>query len=528
MRLGSAESVGLIGLKAFLIHVQSFISPGLPYFSIIGLPDASLSESRERVKSACSACGFRWPQTRVTVNMSPASKPKHGSSHDLAIATSVLEAGGALPTEGLEHTVILGELNLDGTILPINGLLPILTQARAQGITRAFVPADNLDEARLVPDIEVVGLRHLGQLIQALGGRSRVAIPEADTRQTSDKPTTIVRAHPRTGQHEDNYPADVDPTPPKPDMADVIGQEETKCAMMVAAAGGHHMLMVGPPGAGKSMLAERLPSIMPALDAVQQLEVASIRSLCGTLGQYGITDVPPFEAPHHTISMAAMVGGGAGLATPGAITRAHRGVLFMDEAPEFSPRVIQSLREPLEIGRIFLSRAKGSTTFPARFQLVMAANPCPCGYGYGTGERCTCTPRERLRYWNRLSGPIMDRIDIQTTVPPVTDPGFDDHRPRQHSAQIRKRVTRARQTAKERFRKQGWTCNAQISGEWLRQNTSAKARSVVDQALRKQRISLRGADRTMRLAWTLADLDGRTSPDADDVTTGILLRTRAV
>ena len=522
MRLGSAKSIGLVGLKAFVINAQAFISPGLPYFSIIGLPDASLSESRERVKSACSSCGFRWPQTRVTVNLSPASRPKRGSSHDLAIATSVLGAGGVVPVQGFEQTIALGELNLDGSVLPITGVLPILAYAKELGVQRVFLPEANMEEAAIVPGIEVTGLIHLGQLVEHMGGRAIYHIPDTvvDSGQTTDITIQDQNALGATNL----------------DMDQVIGQEGTKWALTVAAAGGHHILMVGPPGAGKSMMARCLPGILPPLRAKEQLEVASIRSLCGTLKQYGVSDIPPFEAPHHTASMASLVGGGSGLATPGAITKAHCGVLFMDEAPEFSPRVLQALREPLEIGEIILSRAKGSTSFPARFQLVMAANPCPCGYGYGTGERCTCSPRERTRYWNRISGPIMDRIDIQTTVPPVSDLGgaspnvtglgHGDAGRRQSSAEIRQQVIMAREAAGKRFKEEGWTCNAQAGGEWLRANTGQKSLAVVNEAMRKKHLSLRGADRTLRLAWTLADLDGRYGPNVDDVAVGIMMRTR--
>ncbi|RBP99992.1 YifB family Mg chelatase-like AAA ATPase [Bifidobacterium xylocopae] len=507
MRIGTGTSVGLVGLEAFTIQAQAFISPGLPYFSIIGLPDASLSESRERVKSACSATGFKWPETRVTVNLSPASMPKHGSTHDLAIAVAVMDAAGSIPDQGFEGALTLGELNLDGTVLPVNGLLPILLHARKHGIKRAYLPYGNLDEARMVPGVEVVGVRHLGELIEHVGGKARYRLSdEAATGATITGTDTA--------------------TNDLPDMAQVVGQEQTKWALTVAAAGGHHMLMTGPPGSGKTMLASRLPSIMPPLNNKEQLEVASIRSLCGDLQRHGITDVPPFEAPHHTASTAALVGGGSGVAMPGAITRSHCGVLFMDEAPEFSPRALQTLREPLETGRILLSRSKGTASYPARFQLIMAANPCPCGFGYGTGERCTCSPRERTRYWNRLSGPILDRIDIQVSVPPVSSLLPTSEEPRDSSAQIRSRVTGARAVARARFSKEGWSCNAQASGEWLRRETSAKAIGLVSAALEAKRLSLRGADRAMRLAWTLADLDGRTSPRAEDVNAGIMMRTR--
>ena len=297
--------------------------------------------------------------------------------------------------------------------------------------------------------------------------------------------------------------------------------------MEVAAAGGHHLLMTGPPGSGKTMLASRMPGIMCPLTESEQLEVATIRSLCGTLPAYGISDVPPFEAPHHTSSTPALVGGGSGVAMPGAITKAHRGVLFMDEAPEFSARSLQTLREPLESGYVAVSRSKGTAYYPASFQLVMAANPCPCGMSYGTGERCSCTEREQQRYFARLSGPILDRIDIQVEVPPVSRILLDRDmlEPRPSSADIRARVIEARKTARERFSGMGWTCNAQASGSWMREHLSRKALEPVNEALETQRLSLRGADRAMRLAWTLADLKGLSSPGRDEVTQGIALRT---
>lgn len=507
MAIGSALSVGLIGLRAFVIQIQAFVSPGLPYFSIIGLPDTSLSEARERVKSACQASGFRWPETRVTVNLSPASMPKKGSSHDLAIAASVLSASGAIAHDCLADTIVLGEVNLDGTVLPINGLLPIMLHAREQGISKIIVPHANLDEARLIADVTATGVRHVGELIELMGGTAEYTLPDS------------VR-----GMDANAEGMSICPLPG--DMSEVMGQQAAKWALEVATAGGHHLMMTGPPGTGKTMLASRIPGIMSPLNEAEQLEVASIRSLCGTLPRYGISSTPPFEAPHHTASTAALVGGGAGLARPGAITRAHRGILFMDEAPEFSARTLQTLREPLESGYVAISRAKGTTYYPARFQLVMAANPCPCGYAYGNGERCTCREKDRIKYFSRLSGPILDRIDIQIEVPPVericssASPSGDS------SHDIRLRVIVARQTAQERFREYKWTCNAQATGSWLRANTSIKAIELVNRALASERLSLRGADRAMRLAWTLSDLMGKTSPGPEEMMQGISMRTR--
>ena len=298
MAIGSALSVGLIGLKAFIIQIQAFVSPGLPYFSIIGLPDTSLSEARERVKSACQASGAKWPETRVTVNLSPASMPKRGSSHDLAIAASVLSASGTIPHVCLNDTVVLGEVNLDGTVLPVNGLLPILLHARDQGVCKVIVPHANLDEAALVPDVNAIGVRHVGELIELMGGTAKYEIADLirDVNPNDDTMSTC---------------------PPPGDMNEVMGQETAKWALEVAAAGGHHLMMTGPPGTGKTMLASRIPGVMSPLSESEQLEVASIRSLCGTLPSYGISDIPPFEAPHHTASTASLVGGGAGLAQPG-------------------------------------------------------------------------------------------------------------------------------------------------------------------------------------------------------------------
>ncbi|KAA8827062.1 YifB family Mg chelatase-like AAA ATPase [Bifidobacterium myosotis] len=509
MAIGSTLSIGLIGLRAFIVQVQAFISPGLPYFTIIGLPDASLSEARERVKSACHASGFAWPQTRVTVNMSPAATPKRGSSHDLAIAASVLCAAGAIGHDCLEDTIMLGEVNLDGSVLPIHGLLPIMLHAEERGIRKMIIPYRNLEESAMVDGLDVVGVRHVGELIELMGGKASYTIP--DLVVTGDESA------------DQQIPADSHACG---DMNEVLGQEYAKWALQVAAAGGHNLIMTGPPGAGKTMLASRLPGIMSPLTESEQLEVASIRSLCGILPQYGITDVPPFEAPHHTATTAALVGGGSGIAVPGAITRAHRGILFLDEAPEFSARALQTLREPLESGYVALSRSKGSTYYPARFQLIMAANPCPCGYYYGTGERCTCREKDRMRYFSRLAGPVLDRVDIQLAVPPVSRIAASNEPLGESSATIRARVLEARTAARQRFREYGWTCNAQASGNWLHTHTSLKAMELVNRALSDHRLTLRGADRAMRLAWTLADLRGRVSPTEQDVHQGIELRTR--
>lgn len=516
MVIGNALSVGLIGLKAFLIQIQAFVSQGLPAFSIIGLPDASLSEARERVKSACQSLGYRWPETRITVNLSPASMPKHGSSYDLAIAASIASTQKIIPLEQLSHTLIVGELNLDGSVLPIHGLLPIALYAKAHGITRMIIPQANMSEAQLVPEIEAIGINHIQELVTQLGG----TLPSKVSKRLP-----VVHVHTR----EEHTPVQ---HKPELDMAQVIGQEHTKWALQVAAAGGHHMMMIGPPGSGKTMLAQRLPSIMCPLNEEEQLEVASIRSLIGTLSHYGISDIPPFEAPHHTASSAALIGGGAGIAQPGIITRAHRGILFMDEAPEFSPKVLQTLREPLESGYVAVSRSKGTMFYPARFQLIIAANPCPCGKFYGTGEQCTCKEKERMRYFSRLSGPILDRIDIQIDVPVVEHINIDkdlSSTTASHvltSAMMRKKVCQARQAAQERFRGLGWSCNAQASGEWLRKNTSTQAISLINNALEQHRLSLRGADRVLRLSWTLADLSGHTCAGINDVAQAISLRTR--
>lgn len=552
MRIGTSQSIGLIGLSPFLVTIQTFLSPGLPSISLIGLPDASLAESKERVKSAITALGVRWPQTRIVVNLSPASLPKHGSTHDCAIAISLLGAIGVVDPMKNKDVLVVGELNLDGTLLPISGLLPILLYAKRKGLHTAIVPEANADEARLVDGISVHTARSLAEVVQLLGG----TLPrQASSPQSTSAPLPVSFSHsaPSSAPPSSSHPAqssaatssahlahsceraaslDADSLSDSllgtnadecVDMADVIGQHSAKRALEICAAGHHHALLYGPPGTGKSMLAHRLTSIMPPLDEREKLEVASIRSVCGTLARYGVTSVPPFEAPHHTVSVAAMAGGGTGIAHPGAVTKAHDGVLFLDEAPEFSARALQVLREPLETSEIILSRSQATAVYPAHFLLLMAANPCPCGKGWGNARDCTCTSQQRKRYFGRLSGPLLDRIDMQIEVPPVH---LSMNSREESSASIRARVIQARGAYRELFGTSDTATRPHQRVKWLRARTSRACLALLSSAVDRGTLSLRGADRSLRVAWTIALLDGRMSPNPENVAEAMSLRPR--
>lgn len=540
MRIGTSQSIGLIGLSPFLVTIQTFLSPGLPSISLIGLPDASLAESKERVKSAITALGVRWPQTRIVVNLSPASLPKHGSTHDCAIAISLLGAIGVVDPMKNKDVLVVGELNLDGTLLPISGLLPILLYAKRKGLHTAIVPEANADEARLVDGISVHTARSLAKVVQLLGG----TLPrQASSPQSTSAPLPVPFSHssPSSAPPSSSHPvhscertasSDADSLSDSllgtnadeyVDMADVIGQHSAKRALEICAAGHHHALLYGPPGTGKSMLAHRLTSIMPPLDEREKLEVASIRSVCGTLARYGVTSVPPFEAPHHTVSVAAMAGGGTGIAHPGAVTKAHDGVLFLDEAPEFSARALQVLREPLETSEIILSRCQATAVYPAHFLLLMAANPCPCGKGWGNARDCTCTSQQRKRYFGRLSGPLLDRIDMQIEVPPVH---LSMNSREESSASIRARVIQARGAYRELFGTSDTATRPHQRVKWLRARTSRACLALLSSAVDRGTLSLRGADRSLRVAWTIALLDGRMSPNPENVAEAISLRPR--
>ena len=552
MRIGTSQSIGLIGLSPFLVTIQTFLSPGLPSISLIGLPDASLAESKERVKSAITALGVRWPQTRIVVNLSPASLPKHGSTHDCAIAISLLGAIGVVDPLKNKDVLVVGELNLDGTLLPISGLLPILLYAKRKGLHTAIIPEANADEARLVDGISVHTARSLATVVQLLGG----TLPrQASSPQSTSAPLPVSFSHsspssaPPSSSHlaqssaaascahlaqscERAASLDADSLSDSllgtnadecVDMADVIGQHSAKRALEICVAGHHHALLYGPPGTGKSMLAHRLTSIMPPLDEREKLEVASIRSVCGTLARYGVTSVPPFEAPHHTVSVAAMAGGGTGIAHPGAVTKAHDGVLFLDEAPEFSARALQVLREPLETSEIILSRSQATAVYPAHFLLLMAANPCPCGKGWGNARDCTCTSQQRKRYFGRLSGPLLDRIDMQIEVPPVR---LSVNSREESSASIRARVIQARGAYRELFGTSDTATRPHQRVKWLRARTSRACLALLSSAVDRGTLSLRGADRSLRVAWTIALLDGRMSPNPENVAEAMSLRPR--
>lgn len=508
MGVGRAHSVALLGLGGALVEIEADTASGLPAYLLVGLPDTALGEAKARTRSAIGNSGFDFPPGRVTVNLSPASLPKTGSAFDLGIALALIAADGHVEPASVTGVVHLGELGLDGRLRPTRGILPMVLAAERAGFDTVVVPVGNAEEAALVPGMRVVAVASLREAAIWHGA-------ELD-------------------------PIDVEPLLPAPvaetaddtgDLAEVVGNRDAVEAVQVAAAGGHHMFLLGPPGAGKTMIATRLPGILPDLDDTAAIEVSSIRSLAGLPVGRSLALRPPLEAPHHSASPAAIVGGGSGVIRPGAAARAAHGILFLDEAPEFAPSALDCLRQPLESGVITISRAAATATFPARFQLVLAANPCPCGNAGVRDAECTCTPFARRRYLGRLSGPLLDRVDIQLDVPRVTAAQLRvaTETPATTTAAARGRILEARARAVRRLADKPWRLNAHAPGPWLRRDGAPSSGSTasLDRALERGALTMRGYDRVLRIAWTLADLDGVDRPGLDQIGRALYLRKAA-
>jgi len=506
MPVGRTQAIALLGLQGAVVEIEADYSSQLPKFILIGLPDAALGEARDRVLAAAANSGCELPSRRLTVNLSPAALPKQGSGFDLGIALATLAAAGIVHAESIARVVHLGELGLDGRLRPITGTLPAVSAAAAAGFDTVMVPTGNAAEAELVPGIRVVAVPSL---------RDAAIWHGAEFESLEVEP--ILSAHPE------------DPADDDLDLADVIGNGDAVEAMVVAAAGGHHAFLLGPPGSGKTMLAARLPGILPDLDPAAALEVSSIRSLSGLPVGHALVTRPPFESPHHTATAAALLGGGSKQIRPGAAARASGGVLFLDEAPEFNSSVLDALRQPLESGVISIHRANAVAHFPGRFQLILAANPCPCGQYGARDSECTCTPSARRRYLGRLSGPLLDRIDIQFRVQRVTSAQLKlaNDGGQLTTALARERVASARACAGERLAATPWSVNSQVPGFWLRgpqARLSSVVTSTIDRALERGGITMRGYDRVLRVGWTLADLDGAPTPSADHIGRALYLR----
>ena len=479
----TVRSLGISGINGYEVSVECSLSGGLPAFDLVGLPDAAVKEARERVRAACKNNGQKFPVSRVTVNLAPADTKKAGTLYDLPILLSILAASGAVKNIP-KDAAFIGELSLAGEVRNAPGMLSMALSAADCGINEIFVPADCALEASFADNVKIYPVSHINELLNHLSGEEKIS---------AITPPEIKPAYVGIS-----------------DFSEVKGQENAKRALEVAAAGGHNVLMIGPPGAGKSMLSKRLPSILPDMTQSEMLESTTVHSVCGlTSKTHPIVDSRPFRSPHHTVSATAMSGGGSN-PKPGEISLAHNGVLFLDELPEFGSEVLETLRQPLEDGQVTISRVSGSASYPSRFMLVCAMNPCKCGWHGHPSGRCTCTPSAVQRYQSRVSGPLLDRIDIYIEVPALEFEELESRTPSESSAEIRERVNKAREIQQKRFSGTENSCNAYMGQKELHEHCALdeSCSALMKSAFDRLGLTARSYDKILRVARTIADLDG--------------------